>query len=134
MSQYQSTSTLQKSVPTYSIPRAERLVSAKLNCDNIYSKPEQKSTRSTTMGYGIKKDLLPLAGRCTPSPNAYNIRSFNEENNLHRKGVILAQRLKSNSVSLINTNKLNNARYLMDLMYQAWEHISYQKQIKIFYP
>jgi len=95
MSQFQSTSSLQNSVITWSIPRTERFLTNKLYCDNIYNKPEKKTKISTTQGYGTKYDLMPMAGKGTPSPDCYNIKSLFENNNFHKKGVILAQKLRS---------------------------------------
>jgi len=103
MSQYQSTSTLQTSVISWSIPRSERFELNKINCDNLYAIPESKSKRSTTVGYGTKYDLMPLAGKDTPGPDKYNLRS-SFDNPFNKKGVIIGQKFKNSVCFNINNN------------------------------
>ena len=94
MSQFQSSGTLQKSVSSISITKAERFPPYKVNCDNIYSLPSSKSLRSTSQGYGTKYDFTNMAGKDTPAPCTYNIKTvFNGKEK--GKGVILGQKFKS---------------------------------------
>jgi hypothetical protein len=65
----------------------------KLN-DNIYNIPDSKMTRTTTLGYGKRKDFLRIYERDNPSPAAYNLKSLFDINIIKRKGTSMTNKPK----------------------------------------
>lgn len=51
-------------------------------------------SRTTTLGFGPRKDFRPVPGKDDPPPGTYNYRTFTEINRDNNKGPILASRHK----------------------------------------
>lgn len=97
MSQFQSTNSFQNSVISWTFGKNKRFKNSKTSNDKLYNISGVISMRGASMGYGTKYDLMPLNGRGSPSPNAYSIKSLfdSDGSRVHKKGIILAQKLKN---------------------------------------
>jgi len=97
MSPFKSTNSLQNSVYSYGFPKTRRFdgMYKKPISDSIYSIPENRSFRYTTLGFGKRLELKTKAGRNSPPPNTYNIKSCFEKSVEHRKGVLLLEKVPS---------------------------------------
>jgi hypothetical protein len=60
--------------------------------DSMYSIPEGKSCRYTSQGFGKRIELKNHAGRNSPPPNTYNIKSCFDKSIEHRKGALLLEK------------------------------------------
>jgi len=63
-------------------------------CDNIYNIPDFKTTRSTSIGYGNRKNFLKIYESNNPSPAQYTISSVFETNLKKRKGPIMGSKFE----------------------------------------
>lgn len=95
-SEFYSSNSLRNSHYAWSIPKDIRIKDKqyfKLN-DNIYNIPVFRSTRYTIQGYGGRKDLRPVFGKGSPSPDTYIIKSCFDMNKLKNKGPSMGKKLK----------------------------------------
>ena len=87
---YHSTNTLQNSITSWTIPKADRF-------KEIYKKPQNGSlynpisltegeARCTTQGYGKRTEIISLQGKCSPPPNRYKLKTDIENNLKAKKG------------------------------------------------
>lgn len=86
-SEFHSANSLQNSSYIWTFPKDQRMKIKdylKLN-DNIYNIPDSKMTRTTTLGYGKRKDFLHIYERDNPSPAAYNLKSLFDVNIIKKK-------------------------------------------------
>lgn len=93
-SQFQSSNTLQNSSYVWSFPKTQRTRKKdyiKYN-DNIYNIPDLKTTRSTNLGYGIRKIFNYFQKKNEPSPASYSIKSLFEINLDKKKGPIMTNK------------------------------------------
>lgn len=92
---FESGSSLQQlTVAKYTIPKQIRFNYKKPLCDSIYEIPDNKTKKSTGMGFGFRKDIINRKEtENMPSPLNYNQTSLFEENSRHRKGYSISQRL-----------------------------------------
>ena len=92
ISYFNSTSSLQNSISSYSIPKETRFRDnyKKFATDSIYSLPDSKSYRGASIGFGVKSSLIRLS--VIPSPNEYNIKSVFELNKIKGRGVIIGEK------------------------------------------
>ena len=95
-SNFISESTLQNSSYIWSFPKKSRFNKKDytLYNDKIYNLPSLKMSRTTTLGFGPRKDFRPVPGKDDPPPGTYNYRTFTEINRDNNKGPILASRHK----------------------------------------
>lgn len=81
MSQYHSCWSLQNSVVSYSIPKKNRFVAiipGETFNDSIYNIGRNlNTTKSTSFGYGNKWNIDNMVRRNSPSPDTYNVTSYN---------------------------------------------------------
>jgi hypothetical protein len=101
MSKYQSSSTFQNSVISWTFKKEKRFQENKLNSDKIYDIKADSKNRYTTIGYGNRSDFVSAKGRYSPSPTDYNITSIFDKNQAEKKGFIIG---KKYSNPLLNTN------------------------------
>ena len=89
-SSFQSSNTLQNSSHIYSMPKSIRMDNRlhKKLCDNIYTIPDQKSTRFTNLGYGQRGQIFEDLNKF-PSPQSYKFESLFDYNIRHRKGITI---------------------------------------------
>jgi hypothetical protein len=89
---FNSSSSLQNSTQSWTIPKDERFKNSykKPATDSIYTTRENKNLRSTTMGLGQRK-LFNIIN--SPSPSNYNIKSFLESDIKHKKGVVIGEKI-----------------------------------------
>ncbi len=95
-SQFQSSNTLQNSSYIWSFPKTQRTRRKdymKYN-DNIYNIPDFKTTRTTNLGYGIRKIFNNIKRKDEPSPASYTIKSLFEYNLDKKKGPIMTNKPK----------------------------------------
>lgn len=97
---FQSCSTFQTgNLIAYSIPKQQRFRNSykKASCESIYTLPELKSPRSTTMGFGFRKEFINKKELDQkPSPVEYNFNSLFLDNIHKRKGYTISNRIKYN--------------------------------------
>lgn len=95
MSPFKSTNSLQNSIYSWSFSKTGRFdgMYKKPISDSIYSIPEGRNFRYTTQGFGKRSEIKNHAGRNSPPPNAYNIKSCFEKSVEHKKGVLLLEKV-----------------------------------------
>lgn len=95
---YESGTSLQKkSDKKYTIPKEKRFRNSfiKPACENIYDLPDFKTTKSTAMGYGHRKDIFNKREvECFPSPMNYKYPDLFEDNFKKGKGISISQKIK----------------------------------------
>jgi len=95
---FQSCSTFQSgNIISYSIPKQERFNDhfKRSSCDSIYTLPEAKNERSTSMGFGFRKEFINKKEvEAKPSPQNYNIKSVFAENLFKEKGYSISHKIK----------------------------------------
>lgn len=95
---FQSCSTFQSgNMISYSIPKQERFRNSykKASCDSIYTLPEVKSPRYTSMGFGLRQEFINKKEiEAKPSPHAYDFKSLFVDNIKKEKGYSISQRIK----------------------------------------
>lgn len=89
MSEYQSSSTLQNSIYSWTFPRTHRFKDAikEPSVHTIYNLPRLSGTRSTNFGYGVRKVFEDK--KDNPPPNSYSIPTVFDTNILKKKGISL---------------------------------------------
>ena len=94
---FQSCSTIQSgNVISYSIPKQERFLHhiKRDSCDSIYTLPEMKGLRSTTMGFGYRQEFINKKEvDAKPSPNKYNLLSVFSENINKERGCSISNKI-----------------------------------------
>jgi hypothetical protein len=93
MSEYQSASTLQNSVYSWTIAKSGRFgkLYKQPSTQSIYDLPDSKGSRTTTFGYG-ERNLFNIKS-CSPPPDKYNLPNIFEENISKRKGTKLLYKI-----------------------------------------
>jgi hypothetical protein len=89
ISKYQSTNSLQNSSYMWSFTKSDRFdagLNKKPLNDSIIHLPDTKSERYTSQGYGHRSELSSAAGRNSPPPNKYFIKSCFDLNIEKKKG------------------------------------------------
>lgn len=84
------------SIAKYSMPKQERFKGEYKRplCDSIYEIPDNKSTLSSGIGYGYRRDIINRKEtENMPSPLNYRYSSLFEENYKNNKGCSLSQKL-----------------------------------------
>jgi hypothetical protein len=101
MSEYQSSSTFQNSVYSFSFCRTDRFKNAvkEPSVHTIYNLPSLLTTRSTNFGYGARKVFEGKKG--SPSPDRYSIPTLFDINIAKQNGTKLNSKIPS-LVLLIN--------------------------------
>lgn len=95
----------------WSFPKSQRFKDHKPPSDVIYDLPDTKTKRKAGFGYGKKTDLDygKNPSHVVPSPDTYNLRSFEDENKIHNKGFFPGYgRDEATANSFINANVLKN--------------------------
>lgn len=95
-SEFHSANSLQNSSYIWTFPKDQRMNIKdylKLN-DNIYNIPDNKMTRTTTLGYGKRKDFLRVYEKDNPSPAVYNQKSLFDINIIKKKGSSMTNKPK----------------------------------------
>ena len=93
MSEFQSPSTLQNSVYSWTFPKSDRFGNSykQASVQSIYSLPDHKNNRSTSFGFGTRKTFT--SGNKSPSPDRYNLPTVFEMNISKKKGTTLTSKL-----------------------------------------
>jgi hypothetical protein len=93
MSEYQSASTLQNSVYSWTIAKSGRFgrLYKQPSTQSIYDLPDSKGTRTTTFGYG-ERNIFNIK-LSSPPPDKYNLPNIFEENISKRKGTKLSSKI-----------------------------------------
>jgi hypothetical protein len=89
MSEHQSSSTMQNSIYSWTIPRQPRFkdVIKEPSVHTMYNLPSLLTTRSTNFGYGVRK--LFHDKRVIPSPDCYTLPTAFDTNLSKNKGVTM---------------------------------------------
>lgn len=95
MSEFQSTSSYQNSVFSWTFSKSRRFNGhyKKGLTDSIYNLPDNKNMRATIQGFGNRNDSRPRVGQCSPPPNKYKIKSIFEENFEKKKGKSISEKV-----------------------------------------
>jgi hypothetical protein len=93
MSEFQSSSTLQNSIYSWTFAKQNRFNSLyrQPSTQSIYNIPENRGTRSTTFGYGTR-NLFNIKAS-SPPPNEYNLPTVFDTNISKRKGTKLSSKI-----------------------------------------
>lgn len=92
---YESSNTLQNSVNSWTIGKEERFNSLyrKSITDGYYNPDFLRSGRATGMGIGKRAEFIITSMQSFPSPQAYKVPSFIDENLKHKSGISISTRL-----------------------------------------
>jgi len=94
MSPFKSSSSLQNSVYSWSFSKTGRFngLYKTPTSDSMYSIPDVKSSRFTSLGYGKRIEIKNRAGQGSPPPNTYRIISCFDKSVENRKGAVMLEK------------------------------------------
>ena len=94
MSPFKSSNSLQNSANIISFSRDGRFngMYKKNLSETIYTIPDNKCQRYTSQGLGNRMELKNPAGKGSPAPNAYRIKSCFENSVDHKKGALFLEK------------------------------------------
>ncbi len=113
ITKFESSSTLLHSSPAFSIPKEIRFkdIYKKIKNDSIYTMPDTKSHRSTSIGRSLRPNIFKLNGN--PSANKYQIKSIFDMNINQKKGYKFGGKLSYKVKKFLTQYSLLNIISLM---------------------
>ena len=94
MSPFKSSSSLQNSVNSFSFSKEGRFngMYKKILSQTIYNVPDNKCQRFTSQGFGKRLDLKNPAGKGSPAPNTYRLKSCFDRSVDLKKGALILEK------------------------------------------